>query len=181
MNRYQRFKDNDEIEAQVIATVMPILDVIGVDLDSFFNQAFMTEGLGEVIYDLKADPISSVIDLLVYRKSFPAIHTLFTRPGTFEYYLDLFRAIWGQDVEITFEIPAPGILEINAVVLNLETFTLVARQIEDNQYVYNNLTDRDGNRIAVRDLEGTKSQDQIDKLAIEISPNGIYVTITLTS
>ena len=181
MNRYQRFRVNDEVEGQVIETVMPILNTLGADRDAFFSQAFITEGLGEVLYSLEADPLSDVIDLDVYRKSFPAIHNLFTRPATFEYYLELFRAIWGEDVLIDFEIPAAGILEIGAQVLNVESFQLIARQIVDNQYQYNNLTDRDGNRIAVRDLEGTKSQDQIDKLVIEISANGIYVTIALTT
>lgn len=175
----QRFKDHDPNELKVINSGMPVLDQLGSDRDAFYEAAFTTEGLGEVLYDLKADAISSVIDLDVYRKSYPAIHNLFTRPGTFEYYLDLFRAIWGEDVEITFTVPAGGVLQINAKVLNVATFNLIARQIQSNQYQYNHLVDRSGNRLSVRDLEGTKSQDQIDKLAIEISPNGIYVTITL--
>lgn len=175
----QRFKESDTKELQVINAAIAPIDEIGYDLDDFFDGAFKSFGLGEVLYDLDRDPMSGVITRDTFRKSYWAIHNLFTKPGTFEYYLEVFRSIWGDSVEIEFEVPSPGILNINASVLDVEEFVLIAREIEDNAYVYSPIIEYGGDRLTVRDKTGIKSQSEIDALMNEITPNGIFVTTTL--
>ena len=80
MIQLERFKDNDETEAKVIAVAMPTLNTLGADRDAFFQGAFSAYGLGEVLYDLDRDPMSGVITREVFVKSFPAIHQLFGGP-----------------------------------------------------------------------------------------------------
>lgn len=176
----QRFKENDETEAKVIATAMPVLDALGVHHDEFFIGADTSHGLGAVLYDLDRDPMSGVITRDVYVKSFPAIHQLFTRPGTFEFYLAVFRSIWGDTVTITFDVPAPGVLTINAVVLDLDDFVLAAREIFNNLYEFNEIIDQEGDNIEVRDTIGIKTESEIDALMNELAPEGIFVVTTLT-
>lgn len=176
----QRFKENDTTEAKMIAAAMPALDEDGLDLDAFFDGAFSAYQLGDILYDLNRDAMVDAVTRDTYRRSFPAIHQLFTKPGTFEYYLEVFRAIWGNTVEVEFTIPFDGWLQINVRALDLEQFRLIAREVVDNNYVYSPLTDGDGDYLLVTDTEGIKSQQEIDALMNELTPYGVYVETTLS-
>lgn len=176
----QRFKENDDTERRVILVAMPILDSVGTDLDLFWDGAYSAYPLGDVLYDLGRDPMSGVITKDIYRKSYPAIHNLFTRPGTFEFYLEVFRAIWGPGVQVIFDIPSPGVLLIKIVALNLEEFNLVARRIEGDVYVYDEVITEEAENIIVRTTTGIKDESEIDALMNELSPEGIFVETTLT-
>lgn len=176
----QRFKENDEEEKRYIEALLPIFDEIGDGLDSFYNGAFEAYDLGDILYELDRDPMSGVITQEIFRASFPAIHELFTQPGPFEFYLTVFRAIWGEDVEIVFTIPQPGVLLINAEVLDVETYDLIAREVVNNVYEYSELVDHDGDKILVRGMKGIKTQSEINALMNEITPDGIYVQTTLS-
>jgi hypothetical protein len=164
----QRFKDNDITEAKVIEVAMPTLELIGSNLDDFWQGAFTSYLLGEVLYDLDRDPMSGVISRTIFRQIFPEIHQIFTRPGTFEFYLTIFRAIWGEDVEIEFVVPDEGRLQINASNLPID------------EYVYSELVDHAGDFIMLQDKAGIKNQSELDALINEISPAGIFTETTLT-
>jgi len=179
MIKLQRFKESDETEAKVIAVAMPILDDLGEARDEFYEGAYSAWPLGELLYDLKKDPLSGVITRDVFVRSFPAIHQLFTRPGTFEFYMTVFRQIWGDNVQIVFGIPSPGVLTINAKVLDVENFFLVARRIFGPDYVYDPIVDHEGDNILVRATVGIKTQTEISALMNELAPAGIFVITTL--
>lgn len=176
----QRFKDNDVTEAKIISVFDAPLNDIDLSLNDFANGAYTSYGLGAVLYDTKRDPMSGVISRDIFIKSFPSIHKLFTRPGTFEFYLEVFRSIWGNSVSITFDIPSPGVLTINAVVLEFEEFNLAAREIVSNIYEFNDIIDHDADNIAVRDTVGLKTVSEIDALMNELAPDGIFVVTNLT-
>jgi len=180
MTDLQRFKENDEIETKMIAVAMPTLEGLGADRDDFFAGAFSCFLLGDVLYDLDRDPMSGVITREVYRSSFPAIHQLFIRPGTFEFYLTVFRSIWGEDVDVTFTIPSPGVLEINVESIGIDLFEFAAREIVDNEYVFSPIVDEEGDSIMFQDTVGIKTESEIDALMEEISPEGIFTTTTLS-
>ncbi len=180
MTNLQRFKENDETEAKVIAVAMPTLIALGEDRDEFYDGANTSYGLGEILFDLDRDPMSSALSREIYRQAFPAIHQLFKRPGTFEFYLTVFRAIWGDAVAIEFGVPSPGVLTINASVLDYDTFDLIAREIVNNAYTYPEVIDQEGDNIAVVDTIGIKTQSEISALMNELSPEGIFVITTLT-
>lgn len=176
----QRFKENDEIETKMIATTMPSLNTLGTDRDTMFNEAFLAYPLGDVLYDLGRDPIVGIIPKAIYRTSFPEIHQMFTRPGTFEFYLDLFRAIYGDDVEIVFAVPEPGLLTINVEALDIYSFDFVAREVVEDEYEYNPIITQDDEFLQFLDTTGLKNQAEIDALLNELTPHGITVVTTLT-
>lgn len=180
MINLQRFKENDETEAKVIAVVMPTLETLGEGHDDFWEGANTTYLLGDILYDLDRDPMSGVITRELFRMIFPAIHQIFTRPGTFEFYMTIFRAIWGEDVVITFTVPAPGRLQINAANLPIEPFNLLLREVVDDAYVYSPLVDHNGDFIMLQDKAGIKNQAEFDALINEISPAGIFTESSLT-
>lgn len=178
----QRFRPNDEIEPKVIAAFDVAQGPINGQTDAFYAGAWICYLLGDLLYDLARDPMAGVISRGVFRTSFFAIHDLFTRPGTFEFYLDVFRAVFGPDVEVEFEVPAPGVLNINIEALDFEEFTLLARSVVDNAYVYEPIiTSITEEEILGQGTKGIRSQSEIDALMQEIAPVGVFVTCTLTT
>lgn len=176
----QRFKENDAMEGKFIAVAMPILELLGEDRNQFFTEAFNCFLLGDILYELDRDPMAGVITQEIFRESFPAIHQLFSRPGTFEFYLTVFRSIWGPEVVVQFTVPSPGVLHIEIQAVDIAEFTFLLREIVNDEYVYSDLIDESGNLILAQDKVGTKSQAEVDALINELSPYGIFITANLT-
>lgn len=179
----QAFKETDEKEEKVVATAFPVLDLISNNRTDFFDGAYEAFPLGDVLFDLDRDPLVGVVTREIFRSSFFAIHQLFTRPGTFEFYLDVFRAVWGDDVEVEFSIPQPGVLQINIQALDVQLNIAMARRIVNNSYVYDEIIlqggDYDGDNLAFQGTQGIKTQNETDTLMFELHPAGVFVQTTL--
>lgn len=176
----QKFSANDVTEDKVIAVFAAALLTSQNDRDTFYSEAFESYGLGEVIYDLGRDPLCEVINRDVYRYSYPAIHELFTRPGTFEFYLSVFRKIFAADTDIQFKIPGPGQLHIVINALTLEEFPILTREVVAGSYVYSNLVTSSLNeKIVAVNQTGIKTQSEMEGLINEISAHGIYTIVEL--
>lgn len=175
----QPFKANDQTEQKLTAAAGGVLDRISSDRSDLLHGAFQCFKLGEVLFDLDRDPLAGVITRETYRSSFFAIHDLFTRPGTFEFYLEVFRAIWGPEVEVEFTVPGPGRLQINIQALTIITEPFLQRRIVDNQYVFEEVTDHDGDPILFQVTQGIKTQSETDALMFELQTGGVFVETTL--
>lgn len=176
----QRFKENDATEMQVANLFLPTLAALGADRDTFWAEAFACYLLGDSLYDLDRDPLVGVITREVYRTSFPAIHDLFTRPGTFEFYLAVFRSIFTDDTDVEFTIPGPGQLVIDVQAVTSENFFILARRIVDDAYIYENLVTSDLNEpIMAQGFKGPKTESEIRGLISEISAYGVFTTVNL--
>lgn len=177
----QSFKANDVIEPRVAGCFLPVLEDLEDERDAMYADAYNAAPLGDVLFELGRDPLVGVITAEIYRDSFPAIHELFTRPATFEYYLTVFRAIFGENVNVTFTVPAPGKLLINADALDPETFRLLARKIVNNSYLYNLIVTSDtADHITAIGTQGIKTQNEMNALIFELSVAGIWTVCTLT-
>jgi hypothetical protein len=176
----QKFKPNDPQEQKFIDCILPSLDLLGVQLDSFFDGANECFLLGDILFVLNRSPLADIITQDIFRESFTAIHEYFTRPGTFEFYLEIFRKIWGNAVEVEFIIPAPGKLQININALSIESANFLARRIVSNHYLYDEVMDHDGNNLCFQVTKGIKTQQETDALITELYPQGIWVQTTLT-
>lgn len=175
----QPFKENDTVAARVWQVFHDACDAVNTQKDAFYAGAYTAYPLGDVL-SATGEPIASVIPLSIFRASFPMIHQIYTRPGTFEYYLELFRKVWGEDAEIEFTVPGPGKLEINIVALSAARYQAVARIIEDNVYVRYNLQTLDGDNIIFLGDAGLQTQREAENLVRELHPEGVWVTITLS-
>lgn len=176
----QKFKENDATESVMTAILMPSLDDVGIAHDDFFADCFNNYFFGDVLYALDRDPMVGVITQEVYRTSFPAIHELFTAPGTFEFYLSVFRKIFSDSVDVEFTIPGPGQLAIDVNALTLDSFNLMTREIVGDVYVYSRLVTSDLNEpILGHGTKGIKTQSEIEGLLSEISAYGVFTTIEL--
>lgn len=177
----QQFKDTDELEKKVNSVMLPILEEISADRSAFIDGAYECFVLGDVFFDLDRAPLADAVTRETFRRAFFAICKLFTRPGTFTFYIQVIKAVWGENVEIFFEIPSPGVLNININALTIERNKWMARKIVDNAYVYSEVKDRGGANIMFQGKQGIKTQNEADALMWELYPAGIIVTTSLTT
>lgn len=176
----QPFKENNELEARVRGCFEPLLDLIASEYDTFYENAFQAWPLGELLYAEDRSPLVGAVREQTFKESFDSMHQFLARPGTFEFYLQLFQAIWGDDVVVEFTVPNPGVLEINVEALSEVLFDAVARKIVNNAYTVDELVDENGDNIAFVGTKGIQTQQEAEALIAEMSPQGVATSITLT-
>lgn len=176
----QKFKETDLLEDRMINVVRPLLELLSEQKDTFYNEAFLAAPLGEVIFDLEAAPLTNAIRREIFRDAFQEIFEAFIAGGTFETYITVFKKIFGTDVVIDFTVPAPGklIIDIEAEGVVLSDF--IARYIEDNAYIFDEVIDDEGDNIAFQTVKGFQSQYELELMLFEMVSGGIYTEISLT-
>lgn len=117
MMQVEYFK-GDALEKRVAKTMLDKLALLSDAHDEFYSGAFSAQPLGDVIWNLNADPIVQALSKEVYRRVFNKIHEIGEFPATFDFWLQLLTSIWIDDAvvgaaAIEFEVPAPGFLNIN--------------------------------------------------------------------
>lgn len=173
------FFKGDEKETAMFNCANKVITELELARDQFYDEAFSCFVLGDIIWDSGRSPLANAIAKNIFRESFSEIFEVFLEAGSFEGYLSVFRRVFGQDVAVEFEVPQPGCLNINIASSNLEVSDLVARYIENNNYLYDEIITRDGDNIAVRAVKGIESQYELEQMLFELVPNGIFTTITL--
>lgn len=177
----QPFRANDATEAK-FRELAGAIEPVSTALDEFYAGAYTAEPLGSVLHALDRSPLTKILDEATFRRSFAALHEYFTRAGTFEFYLSLFRAIFGESVIVTFTVPAAGKLEIDIDVLAVELNTFLARRIVDNEYVYDDVVQTGGGSddVLFQGTTGIATQAELDALMRELRVDGVFTTATLT-
>ena len=175
----QYFKGDAE-EIKIVNSGSPALDATSFQLSLFYDEAFESFPLGDLIYEDSRSPLSNAILQSIFRESFNEIFAAFTVAGSFESYLNVFRKIFGDDVEVTFTVPAPGKLNIDIVAAGVELSDFVARSIVDNAYVFDEVIDDEDDNIVFQTVKGFQSQYELEQMLYEMVPDGIFTNITLT-
>ena len=160
----QFFKNGDAEELKYYNSAAPISDQLSAEKDQFNQDAYACFVLGELIYDNDLSPLANAIPREIFRESFQSIFDAFLTAGSFESYLSVFRKIFGDDVEVTFGVPAPGKLTIDIVAAGVQLSPFVARYIESNTYVFHNVVDDEGDQIVFQTIKGFESQYELEKM-----------------
>lgn len=176
----QAFKATDTVEAKVYEALRPIVDAISLDEDDFYDQAYSTYGLGGVLYDLGAAPLTNAIRREIFLDTFTTLFASFRFAGTFELYISTFKSIFGDDAVVEFTVPDPGKLEINIEASGVVLDRFVARNIEDDEFVYHPIVDEVGDNIVFSRIKGFQTQYETETMLFQVVPGGIFTTITLT-
>lgn len=177
----EAFRQTDAVEKKVADAASPALALCGDALDDFFAGAETCFRLGDVIFELKRAPLVDAISQETFRRGFYAIFDLFTRPGTFEYYLSVFRAIFGENVYVEFSIPAPAHLKITLTVLDTSLENAAYREVEGMAYVVGDILTTEGDELIFQVDLGPKSQSEFDIIMLELVPAGIFLDGELTT
>ena len=176
----QYFKGDDQ-EKKMVAVATPLLNNLSLQKDEFDDDAYMSAPLGDMIYLQDLAPLAQAIDPLIFRDTFSQIFDSFVVAGTFESYITVFKKIFGDDVEVDFTVPAPGKLNIDIVATGLELSNFVARSIENNAYVFEEVvTMIDDENIIFQTVKGFQSQYELEQMLFELVPAGIFTNISLT-
>lgn len=174
----QLFK-GDDTELKYYGSGKPAFTDVKNQKDLFFQGAYETYALGDMIYDTGRAPLTNAIVRNIFREVFPEIIQAFIEVGTFEAYLSVFRKIFGDDVIVEFEVPGPGLLNIDIVATGLEISDFLARYIENNEYFFDEVIDDVGDNIAFQGVKGFQTQYEVEQMLFEMVPGGIYTAITL--
>ncbi len=176
----KQFKATDTQAVKVDTAISQMTSAIQSDRSALKTNCLDCYVLGDVLYTLNAHPLASVLTQEIFRVSMRAITEFFKKPGTFEFYLSVFRAIWGEDVSVEFTIPFPGKLVINIDAASITNYTLQARIIELGVYnFYDLLTTDTADNIVVRDQTGIKTQAEVDNMMRELNPRGFVIETNL--
>lgn len=175
----QKFK-GDALEDKMIACAETICAQLSNALSDFYSDAYQCQAFGDMIYESGRSPLSNAILQSIYRESFKQIFDAFVDCGSFEAYITVFKKIFGEDVDITFTIPAAGKLNIDIVAAGVEESNFIAREIVDNEYVIDEVLDQvDSENIVFQTIKGFQSQYELEQMLFEMVPAGIFTTITL--
>ena len=175
----QFFKGDSE-ELKYYESGRTILESLSSQKTEFFDECYGCFVLGELLYDNNFAPLANAIPRDIFRQSFATLFESFLAAGSFESYITVFQNVFGNDVEITFTVPAPGKLNIDIVAAGLETYGMTIREIIDDAYEYFTLIDDEGDRIVLQAVKGFESQYELEQMLFEMVPAGIYTEITLT-
>jgi hypothetical protein len=176
----QVFK-GDPTELKMIAVGTELFDNLSLQKDEFFDDAYLSAILGEVLFDSERAPLTNAISREFFRTSFSELFDSFVAGGTFESYITVFKKIFGDDVVVTFTVPAAGKLNIDIAAAEVELSNFVARSIVDNAYVFDNIIEElSGDQIVFQTIRGFQSQYELEQMLYEMVPAGVYTVITLT-
>jgi hypothetical protein len=143
-------------------------------LKEFLDDAYNSYKLGEILYDEKYSKLSRTIKKDIFLTSFNAIFKSLNKAGTYDNLIEIIRAVFGQDAQITFTEPAPAQLNVNIVQNASDLVDWVSS--DDDEIV----TEDDDN-IAFVALVRQIYLDEIINLFRQILiPSGIYFTISIT-
>lgn len=176
----QKFKENDATEQKFIDAGAPAFDAIDLGKDEFFEEAFSCFSLGDILSENDLAPLSNAIAQSIFREAFKEIFDAFVAGGTFDAYYTVFQKIFGEGVDVTFTVPAPGKLEIDIVAEGFEISNFVARSIVSNAYVFDTVVDDVDDNIVFQTIKGFQSEYELEQMLFEMVPGGIFTTITLT-
>jgi hypothetical protein len=175
----QRFK-GDDLEEKFIGAANPYITARSAQKTTLFEQAYFCFKLGEVIADDNLSPLAKAIPREVFREAFPALFDAFVRGGTFEAYIEVFKAIFGDDATITFAVPDSGHLEIDITATGTDTFPLIAREVVGEAFEFSNLVNEEGDKILAQVIKNFVTQYELEQTLFELVPAGIFTDVDLT-
>jgi hypothetical protein len=178
MSEYQNYK-GDETELKYKAVGNEVFMATNQDLNDFKEGAYNCGEFLLMLYDEDRTPYSDRIprDSFVsfYRKALENIPFI----GNFESYLFILREIFGQDVDVFFEVPAAGKLNISVNPFTDTLFDAIVRELVSGVYEYYDLITSDGDELAYKTLPGVETEAELNLLFSEIIPAGIFPTVSL--
>ena len=175
----QYFK-GDATELKFYESGKTLMDEVSLAKDEFFDDAYLCQVFGDLIFDMGISPLSNAIPKAIFRESYPELVDSFVLVGTFESYLEVFQKIFGESVNVTFTVPGPGQLEIDIIAEGIELSEFVARYIQNNQYFFDEIIDDESDNIVFQTIKGFQSQYELERMLFEMVPAGIATTISLT-
>jgi len=176
----QYFK-GDPKELKMIAVGEPVMDLTSAALDEFYEEGFNASPFLLMLYDENRMPFYTRVPRDIFVDFIKEALRIFPFTGTFESYLFILNAIFGIDSEVTFDVPAPGRLNIDVAAIANSEFEFMGREfIPGSGYELFNITDSEGDELLFRGVPGIETEYELNLLFSEIIPDGIVPAISLS-
>ncbi len=174
----QKFK-GDQTELKMEAAATGAFDVCNVGLDDFSEGAYHGAPFLLEMYDSGRMPFADRVP----RDSFVAFIeealVRFPFTGTFESYIFILQAIFGEGSGVLFEVPGPGKIEIAVNAASSLSFDWEGREISGGSAEDFDIVDHLGNQIVFGGVAGIDSESELQMLLAEIIPAGVFAAVTL--
>lgn len=174
----QTFK-GDETELKMLAVAEPVFKIASAALDSFYAEGFNSNPFLTMLYDDKRIPFSNRIEREPFLIFIKEALGRFPFTGTFDVYLFILFAIFGEDSDITFEVPAPGKLSIAVNSIADLEYEFISREFINGAYQFDTIGDHDDDVIVFRGISGIETEYELGLLFSEIMPAGIVPDISM--
>ena len=175
----QYFK-GDATEIKFDEGLKDTLDTLSAQKTLFFEDAYDCQAFGDIIFSNNLAPLANAISQEIFRDAFNEVFQNFEVAGSFESYIAVFKKIFGDDVDIEFVIPASGRLQINITSTDVVLYDFVGRYIENNEYIFDEIIDYEGDNIALQTIKGFQTEYELEQMLRELVPVGIFTEITLS-
>lgn len=177
----QYFK-GDELELKIEGAAKPVFDRLFTELKAWFDGAYSSAGLGEVLYDNNLVPLTRAVARDIFIKNYGQILEKWEYVGSFESYIYVFTQIFGPGTVITFNRLAPGALEINITAQQTQLFAWLAnlQASQSGQEEASYITDNGGRRIALRTVVGIGDFYEVQSVLDSLNPAGIFLRVNFT-
>lgn len=175
----QNFK-GDPVELRFQESARPVLDRVRFDMDQFFSDGFNSSAWLLLLYDENRMPFSERIKREAFVDFIREALKNFPFSGTFDTYLFVLRAVFGELSEIFFEVPAPGKLAIDIDATSSLEFDFIGREFNGTSFDEFDMIDSEGNKLIFRGIAGIETPYELELLFSELMPAGIIPTITLS-
>lgn len=174
----QKFK-GDDLELQMEAVATPVLSRCSASLDDFMENGYTAADFLLMLYDQSRAPFRDRVPRDSFVEFMRAVIPLLPVTGTFEFYIFIVNAIFGQGSGVLFTVPAAGKLQMLVNAASTLVFDAVAREFTDGEFVVSELETSDGDTLAFVGLSGIDSEYELEQLLAELIPAGIFTEITL--
>lgn len=155
----------------------PAFDQTGVALDEFYAGGYDASPFLLMLYDEKRVPFYDRIERKVFVDFYKEALKRYGFSGSFDSYIFVLKAIFGELSDIFFEIPNPGVLNIDISSASTLDFDFIARDVSGNIF---DMIDNEGNILTFRGIAGIETAYELELLFSEIMPCGISPHISLS-
>lgn len=174
----QKFK-GDILELQVEAAAQPAFDSVRIGLDDFYDGGYQASDFLLMLYDQGRMPFSERVPrdsfVAFIKQALPNAQVT----GTFESYLFIIKAIFGELSEVLFDVPGPGKLSMLVNASDVIEFDFEGREFVDGAFETFTIETSDDEGLQFRAIAGINSAGQLSQLLSELIPAGIFPAITL--
>ncbi len=175
----QNFKgDATELKMQLAASAP--FDLCSAALDQFFAGGYDSSDFLLMLYDAGRMPFSDRVPRDSFVSFIAEAIPNFPVTGTFEAYIFILDAIFGDQTEVEFDVPSAGKLEMIVNAAASLDFDFQGREFSDSVYTTFEIVTMDDETIQFTGISGIDSEAELTQLLAELIPAGIWPDIALT-
>jgi len=168
----QLFNDDTET-VKNNAAFLPLYNYLNTESAKLYDNAYNCQALGDVIRNLSLMPLAKAIPRDAFVMGFSEIIASMNLTGTYEQYIAVLKALFGDSTDIEFTEPAPGHLQID---IGKATVELSEWVDQDG----NNIITNFGDTLVFASLIDTIDSRALQQVLYSIGPNGIFVEFTIS-